>query len=150
MRISYWLHLLAIVIWVGGMFFGYVALWPAVQALPAQQRFPLMAVVLSIFFQWSTVAVVLILVSGLVMLFAGGGFRAYGLYVHLMTALGLLITAIYGFIVAGPFDRLRTAVAGSAWEAAGAALIQVRRLVGVNLILGLVTLTIAILGHDVV
>ncbi len=60
-----------------------------------------------------------------------------------MTVLGLVMASIYGFIVAVPFPRARAAVASGAWETAGPALIQVRRLVGVNLVLGLVTLTVA-------
>lgn len=150
MRIAYWLHLLATVIWVGGMFFAHVALRPAVQALPTPQRCSLMASALSTFFGWVAAAVVLMLASGLAMLFAGGGFAAYGPYVDLMTALGLLMTAIHGFVVAVPLVRLRAAVALGAWEAARDSLAQVRRLVGINLILGFVTLTIATLGHDVV
>ena len=41
MRIALWLHLLATVVWVGGMFFAHVALRPAVAALPPPVRLPL-------------------------------------------------------------------------------------------------------------
>ena len=56
---------------------------------------------------------------------------------------------VYGVVIAVPVPRARAAVASGAWETAGLALTQVRRLVGVNLVLGLVTLTVAILGHAV-
>ena len=150
MRITLWLHLLAMVVWVGGMFFAHVALRPAVAALPPPVRLPLMAATLSTFFRWVGAAVALIVLTGFVMLFAMGGFGAVAWYVHVMTALGLVMATIFGFVVAVPFQRFRIALAGGALEAAGAALTQVRRLVGFNLILGLVTLTVAILGHDVV
>jgi len=56
------------------------------------------------------------------------------------------IHLIYGHIVAGPFRRLRAAVAAAQWERAGAAMAQVRRWVGVNLVLAPVTITVAVLG----
>ena len=150
MRITLWLHLLATVVWVGGMFFAHVALRPAVATLPPQVRLPLMAATLTSFFAWVGVSVATIVVTGFVMIVAMGGFTAVGGHIHLMTVLGLLMALIFGFIVAVPFQRFRIALAGAALEAAGAALAQVRRLVGINLVLGLVTITIAVLGHDVV
>jgi uncharacterized membrane protein len=60
------------------------------------------------------------------------------------------MTAIYGFVVAVPFPRVRAGVEAGQWEAAASALAQVRRLVGINLVLGLVTITVAVLGHAVV
>lgn len=150
MRIAYWLHLLGTVVWIGGMFFAHVALRPALAVLSPQQRVSLMAATLWTFLRWVAAAVVLILVSGFAMVFAKGGFAVSGLHVHAMTALGLVMTAIYGFIVAVPFARVRAAAAAGAWDTGLAALAQVRRLVGINLILGLVTITIAVLGHDVV
>ena len=92
----------------------------------------------------------LILVTGFVMIIAMGGFGAVGGHIHLMTAFGLVMASIFGFIVAVPFQRFRAALAQGALEPAGQALAEIRRLVGINLVLGLVTITIAVLGHDVV
>lgn len=150
MRIALWLHLLATVVWVGGMFFAHVVLRPALQSLPPPQRLPLLVTALVTFLRWAGGAVVTILASGFLMLFGSGGFASWGAHVHLMTAIGLVMTVVYGFIVSVPFPRARSAVAGEQWEAAAAALAQVRRLVGVNLVLGLVTITVAVLGHGVV
>ena len=150
MRIALWLHLLGIVVWVGGMFFAHVALRPALQALPPPTRLPLVAATLTTFFAWAGAAILAIVVTGVSMIAALGGFARVGYYIHVMTVLGLVMAAIFLFIVTGPFPRLRRAVSSAAWEAAGQAMATVRRLVAVNLILGLVTLTVAILGHNVV
>ncbi|HEX4883205.1 MAG TPA: CopD family protein [Casimicrobiaceae bacterium] len=150
MRIALWLHVLGTVVWVGGMFFAHVALRPAVQLLEPAQRLPLLSAALGTFLKWVGAAVVSILVSGFMMIFASGGFTQFGAHVHLMTALGLVMMVVYGFIVSVPYPRLRAGVEAGQWPAAGAAMTQVRRLVGINLILGLVTITIAILGHGVV
>jgi len=64
MEIARLLHLLGVVIWVGGMFFAYMTLRPAAAALlePAQ-RLPLWQATLSRFFTWVWIAVALIIVS---------------------------------------------------------------------------------------
>lgn len=150
MRIALWLHILATIVWVGGMFFAHVALRPAAATLPPPIRLPLVTAVLATFLRWAAAAVVTIIISGFMMIFAMGGFGVLGIHVHVMTVLGLVMSSIYGFIVAVPFPRARSAVASNDWAGAGLALIQVRRLVGINLALGLVTVTVAILGHGVV
>jgi uncharacterized membrane protein len=150
MRIALWLHVLGTVLWVGGMFFAHVALRPALQAVPPPTRLPLVSATLATFFGWVAAAVAVILVTGFSMVVALGGFGRVGYYVHVMTALGLVMTAVFAFIVARPFAVLRRSVASSAWEPAGAAAGAIRRLVAVNLVLGLVTITVAILGHNVV
>jgi uncharacterized membrane protein len=149
MRIALWLHVLSTVVWVGGMFFTHVALRPALQSLPPEARLPLVARTLGTFFVWVAAAVPTILATGVVMIVALGGPGRVGNHVHIMTLLGLVMAGIFVFIVAGPFPRVRRAVAASAWTDAAGELATVRRLVAVNLVLGLVTITVAILGHGV-
>ena len=105
MRIALWLHLLATVVWVGGMFFAHVALRPAVATLPPPVRLPLVTATLATFFRWVAAAVVTIIVTGFMMIFAHGRIRGVGASVHVMTVLGLVMASIYGFIVAVPFPR---------------------------------------------
>ncbi|MCC7327286.1 MAG: CopD family protein [Burkholderiales bacterium] len=147
MHIARWLHILGVVVWVGGMFFAHMALRPSAQALPPPQRLPLLAATLARFVGWAGVAIAAILGSGAVMIVMMGGFAAVNASVHAMTGLGVLMMLIYGHLALGPLPRLRAAVAEGVWERAGAAMTQVRRLVAVNLVLGLVTLTIAVLGR---
>lgn len=149
MRIALWLHLLATVIWVGGMFFAHVALRPAALQLPPPVRLPLMAATLTTFFRWVAVAVVVIIVTGFLMIAWMGGFATLGAHIHAMTALGLVMASVYGYIISVPYPRMRAAVASGALPAAGEALVQIRRLVGFNLVVGLATITVALLGHGV-
>ena len=149
MHIALWLHLLGTVVWVGGMFFAHVVLRPAVQALAPPARVELMAAVLGTFFRWVGAAVALILLSGFFLVHGMGGFGAVGAYVHAMTVLGLAMAGIYVFLVAGPWPRLRSAVADQRWPDAAAALGTIRRLVATNLVLGLATITVAVLGQTV-
>src|SRR5512137_1875877 len=65
------LHVLAVVVWVGGMFVMHFAVRPvAVAQLPPAQRLPLLAGILGRFFGWVTAAVLLVLATGVAMILA--------------------------------------------------------------------------------
>jgi uncharacterized membrane protein len=147
MQWARWLHLLGVVVWIGGMFFAHMALRPAAQALPPPQRLPLLATAVTRFVQWVAVAIAAILVSGIALIAMVGGMAQVGWWVHAMTGIGILMILLYAHLVAAPLRRLRAAVAAAEWERAGAAMAQVRKLVAANLVLGLVTITIAVLGR---
>ncbi len=145
MQIARWLHVLGVVVWVGGMFFAHFALRPAVQALPPPQRLPLLLETLTRFLRWVGVAVALILGSGFWLIHGLGGMTAVGAGVHAMTGLGLLMAGIYGAVVVGPLRRLSAEVAVGQWAKAGAAMASIRRLIGTNLLLGVLTISVAVL-----
>lgn len=147
MKIMLMLHLLSIVVWVGGMFFAHQVLRPVAAAqLEPPQRLTLWTGVFGRFFPWVWVCVVLTLGSGLYMIRVMGGMGVVPLYVHAMLALGLTMMAIYAYVFFVPYARLKRGVAGQDWKAGGAALAAIRQLVGINLSLGLVTIAIATAG----
>lgn len=146
MKIALFFHVLGVVVWVGGMFFAYVALRPAATVLDPPQRLPLWRETLRRFFNWVWVAVGFVLASGLAMLFALGGFGATGQHVHAMLAIGMVMTVIFIYVYVVPFKHLSAAVAAMDWKQGGAALNRIRKLVAVNLTLGLVTIAIATAG----
>ena len=78
MQWARWLHLLGVVVWIGGMFFAHMALRPAAQALPPPQRLPLLAATLTRFVQWVAVAIVAILGSGIGLIVMVGGMAQSG------------------------------------------------------------------------
>lgn len=140
-------HVLATVVWVGGMFFAYLALRPAAAALEAPQRLMLWSASLGRFFAWVWAAVVLLPASGYWMILGPfGGFANIGLYVHLMQALGVAMILIFLHVYFAPYGRLRRSLAASDFKAAGAALNQIRVLVAVNLTLGLITIVVGTAG----
>lgn len=147
MKIAVFFHVLGVVVWVGGMFFAYLALRPAAaQLLEPPQRLPLWQETLRRFFNWVWLAVVLVLASGLWMLFQMGGFAGAPVYVHAMLALGLIMMAIFVQVFFVPFRRLTTHAGAKDWKAAGAALNEIRQRVALNLVLGLLTIAIATVG----
>lgn len=150
MKILLLLHLLGVVIWVGGMFFAYMVLRPiAAQVLEAPIRLRLWCGVFSRFFPWVFLSVGFILISGLYMVMQMGGFANVGSSIHLMFALGLLMMLIFIYVIFSLFKKLNYHVVRGEWPAAGVALGQIRLLIGINLILGIATITIAVLGGSV-
>lgn len=141
------LHLTGVVVWVGGMLFAYQFLRPpAAQLLEPPQRLRLWRAVLGRFFAWVWFFVVAIPASGLAILLPVGMASA-PLRWHLMLGLGTLMIAIFLHVWFAPYAALKRAVSVEDWAAGGAALARIRRLVGVNILLGLLTIVIATLGR---
>lgn len=141
------LHIAGVVVWVGGMFFAWMCLRPvaAVQLEPPA-RLRLWAAVFARFFPWVWAAVAAILFSGVWTLVVVG-MRQAPMHWHLMFLLGLIMMAIFVYVVAQPYAQLQAAVAAQNWAAGGKALGRIRQLVGVNLILGFVTVAVATVGR---
>lgn len=142
------LHVVLSVVWVGGMFFAYMMLRPAAGALPPPQRLTLWDAVFGRFFPWVWAAVLLVPSSGYWL-----GMRMYGrpvdfpLHVHVMQGLGWIMVVVFLLVYFLPFRDLHTAVSREDWPAAGAALQRIRRLVGLNLLLGLLVVISASAGR---
>ncbi|GGO82227.1 hypothetical protein GCM10011348_23120 [Marinobacterium nitratireducens] len=142
------LHLLAAVIWVGGMFLAYVCLRPvAASILEPPQRLRLWAALFGRFFRWVWACVLVLIITGHWMIALYGGFAAVGLHVHLMLVSGYLMMALFAHLYFAPFRRLQQAVDGADWPGAGQQLNQIRRIVGINLVLGLLTVANAVGGR---
>jgi len=141
------LHLLGVVVWVGGMFFAHMALRPtAAELLDPPQRLPLLHGVFSRFFPWVWISVMLIMSSGVILMVLLGGFKA-ALHIHVMLAIGLVMSGIFAYIYFFPYAGLGRETAARNWAAAGVAMAKIRRLVGINLILGLTNTCVALLGR---
>ena len=147
MPIAITIHILAAVIWVGGMFFAYMVLRPAALDLGPPQRLSLWSRAFARFFPWVWVAVVLLLLSGYWMiLFAFDGFVNVGLYIHIMHATGILMMLIFLHVFFAPYRRLNRALASADFESAGQALNQIRILIAINLVMGLITIVVGTAG----
>jgi uncharacterized membrane protein len=132
-------HLLATVVWVGGMFFAHMALRPVVNELLAPPvRLPLLNAVLRRFFTWVWLAVVLVLGTGY-WVFLGPMGGQSGLYVHVMAAVGSLMALIFFYIYFVPYQAMTGALQRGDIPAAGQRMASIRKLIGFNLILGLLT-----------
>lgn len=142
------IHLLAIIAWVGGMFFAYVVLRPsAAEVLQPPERLRLWDKVFSRFFNWVWLAVFLVLVSGFYLIYLFGGLANLPLYINLMLLLGIVMTLIYVYVFFKCYVQFNRLVVKQEWPAAGAVLGTIRKLVGLNLTIGLLTIAVAMIGR---
>lgn len=141
------LHVLAVSVWIGGMFFALCCLRPAAtQLLEPAQRLTLLHGALGRFFLYVAIAIVIILISGIAMMVhVGFGDAPRGW--HWMIAGGIAMMLIFGHIYGAGYRRLGRAVAAANWPAAGLAMNGIRRLVTINLVLGVLTVAFATLGN---
>ncbi len=138
------LHVVAATVWVGGMFFAYMALRPtAASLLEPPLRLSLWSGVFKRFFPWVWLAVILLLASGYAMIFmVFGGFASAGIHIHLMQVLGIIMMLIFMHLFFAPYKRLADYVIIEDWPAAALQLNQIRRMIGINLSLGLIVILI--------
>jgi uncharacterized membrane protein len=131
-------HLLGAVVWVGGMFFAILIMRPSLASLDPSRRVDIYRAVFSRFFRMILVVMPGMLVTGYLMVYGEfGGFADAPWNVHLMHMLGLAMSAIFLATWFGPYRAFR--------NGQGRAIEIIRRMVVANLVLGLVTLVVALL-----
>ena len=146
------LHLLAIMVWLGGMCFSYFFLSPAAAQLDAPARVRLMHAVLGRFFKATLWASLLVMGSGIWMLGrvakqvvqSGGAFQM-PLAWTVMAVLGSVMVALFMHIKFALYKKLAHSVTAGNWPAGDMALTQIRNWLAVNLGLGVLVLCVALL-----
>lgn len=134
-------HLLGVTAWVGGMFYALAVLRPSLTAIEPSARPALHQATLRRFFLVVWHAMPLVLLTGYAVLFGlYGGFQGVGWPVHAMSLLGLVMAGVFLWIFFGPWARYRRAAQSDSLE-------RVRRLVTLNLALGVLTIVLGALGH---
>jgi uncharacterized membrane protein len=142
------LHLLAAVVWVGGMFFAYMALRPAAATLSPRDRLVLWQRVFDRFLYWVWAAVAVLLVTGYWMVLGQlGGFAGLGHHIQVMQGLGWVMILLFLHLYFAPYRRMRAALAAGDEPEAARALARIRITIAINLALGLVVVAVAASGR---
>lgn len=136
-------HLLGIVVWVGGMAYTLLILRPSLGLLDATPRMNVHLQTMRRFFRMVWHVMPIVLVSGwLMIVFREGGFPNAPWFVNLMQGIGIIMAAVFAWMFLVPYKRLRRAV-----RPTPAQLDAVRLPVLVNLVLGVVVIVVASFGH---
>ena len=145
-------HVLSIIVWIGGMVFAHFFLRPALAQIEPPVRLRLMHDVLGRFFRAVLIASLLTLASGVWMLgrvarevVQSGGSFDMPLSWTIMATLGVVMVAIFLHIRFALYKRFSRAVAASEWAAGGAAMAQIRTWVSINLGLGVLILLVTLM-----
>jgi len=143
------IHILAAAFWVGGMYFAHQCLRPAAELhLTPPQRLVLWRGVFRRFFSRVWMAIAALLISGYMMVFIYlGDFANLGLHVHLMQASGWVMIGLYLHVYFGPYRRLKECLNKEDFPAAGVQQAKIRKLVGINLVLGVITMLLGATGR---
>lgn len=142
-------HLLAIIIWIGGMFFSFHFLAPAAKKLDPQNRATLMGDTLGRFFRVVSWALGIALVSGIWMvgrvakgaIVAGTNF-SLPLSWAAMMGLGFVMAGFFVLIRYALYSKLVKQVADADWEGTDKSLVTLRNWLGANLSIGLLIVVV--------
>lgn len=143
------LHIISAVLWVGGMFFAHACLRPIVAGqLEPPQRLKLWVGVFGRFFPVVWASVGILVTTGYLMIFdIWHSMAAAPIYVHIMNGLGVIMILIFMHVFFSPYKKLKHAVLSEDWPTGAAALAQIRMLVGVNIIMGILVISVASAGR---
>ena len=141
------LHVLAAVVWIGGMFFAVYVLRIAAGEMDSQARLALWGRVFAKFFPWVWVAIAVLFVTGYwLVLGKYGGPSGLPLYLKAMNGLGIIMVLIFLHMWFAPYKRFRKALAAGDMEAAAKPMNQIRMIVTTNLFIGLIVVIVGASG----
>jgi uncharacterized membrane protein len=141
-------HLLAAVFWVGGLAFAYTVLRPSAAALDAAARLPLWRRVFDRFLPWVGLSIVALVGSGVAMSsLVFGRPSSTPPYVNIMAATGIVMMLLYLHVVFAPWRRFRAALDRGALPEAAQSLNQIRIIVAINLLIGIITVVVGGTGR---
>lgn len=143
-------HQLATIIWIGGMFFAHFALRPTIkQTLDPPARIQVALGVFRRFFPWVWVCIATLWVSGFWLTIVVFDTQV-ALFVPIMMGLALVMTLVFVYLFIMPYRKMRTAVEYENWRWASAKFSNIRKLMAINLLLGILTVLVAVAGPTVI
>lgn len=140
------LHAVSAVLWVGGIFFAFMALRPAAEGLPPEERLRLWHRVFTRFFPWVWLFIVLLLVTGYTDLFARFGGFGGPVYLAVMHWVGLVMIALFAYLFFFPYRTLGSSLAKGDVASAAGAMGRIRPIMVINLTLGILLVLVGVAG----
>ncbi|MEO5344868.1 MAG: CopD family protein [Magnetococcus sp. YQC-9] len=148
MTLALLLHLIAATLWVGGMFFALWIVRPSALNLELPLRVELWSGILTRFMVVVWACVITLPITGYWMIFSGfGGMTNVGRHIHVMEGLGWIMIIIFVVIFFRDFRAMRHMTRELLYPEAGLYIERLRKLVNINLILGLINVAVAGAGR---
>jgi len=142
------LHDLAAVVWVGGMFFAHMVLRPALMEEQPGVRLGVWSRVLPRFFSWVWLSIFIMHSTGYYMVYMDfGSFEAAGLHVEIMHALAWVMTILFAYLYFKPFAAFKADDDADDFTHGFAHLAAIRRIVTINLGLGILIIICGVSGR---
>ena len=148
MTIVFPLHILATIVFLGGLFFALVVFQPIARGLDLETASSLWHRMLSRFFAWAWISLLLILATGIGMVFLTfGGFSNVPMLHQVNRAIGIPAIALYGYLYFGPWRQYRRAMSRHDLIAAQKGITRIRVVMAIILTLGLVASVVSAAGR---
>lgn len=148
MTIPIAIHLMAAILWVGGMFFALVMVRPAALELDTDHRVRLWMNIMDRFIPMVWVAVIALPATGYWMIYTQmGGLEFAGRHIHLMQVGGWIMIALFLFVFFVPYRGMRRMYKKLLLPEAGLYMEWIRVVMGVNLLLGMIVAVVAAAGR---
>ena len=142
------LHAVAATLWIGGIFFAFVALRPAAQeVLQARGRLHLWRAAYRKFFRLVWLLITMLLATGYYQLFFRfAGFANSQPYLHLMHTIGLIMVVAFCYLYFSLYGKLCRLIDTEDISAASDTLKKMRPVMATNLFLGIVITAVGVCG----
>ncbi|WP_024851798.1 CopD family protein [Hydrogenovibrio kuenenii] len=148
--LTMFVHLLAAIFWVGGIFLVYMVFRPvAMTQLEPPQRLTMFLGIFSKFFPWVWVFIVALVISGYTdWIFRLGGFESPPLYLLAMEIIGWIMIVLFAWLYFGFCKRFKKHIEDENFAEAGKVLnSKMRPIIITNLILGMLEALIGVSAH---
>ncbi|MFT8419782.1 MAG: hypothetical protein ABF636_13285 [Acetobacter sp.] len=139
------LHLISIIMWVGGGAYAAIVLRPSLSLLDQTQRNSVHLQTMARFFKGLTHAIPTALITGWLLVLHEGGFANAPWTTNAMQLLGLIMAVLFVRMYMGTYQKLRRAIRPQA-----AGFDSVRKQVLIIVALGILAVLSACLGHPFV
>lgn len=148
MTLVFPLHIVATIVLLGGLFFGSVVFRPIASDLDIETASSLWERMLSRFFAWGWISLLLILATGIGMVFLKfGGFSGVPMIHRGNMVIGIPAIVLFGYLFFGPWQQYRRTMSRRDWNAAEKDIRRVRVVMGIILVLGLVASVVSAVGR---
>ena len=142
------LHAVAAALWIGGIFFAFMALRPAAQeVLQPRERLHLWRVAYGKFFRLVWLLITILIATGYYQLFFRfAGFANSQPYLHLMHTIGLIMVVAFCYLYFSLYGKLCRLMDTEDISAASDTLKKMRPVMATNLFLGIVITAVGVCG----
>jgi uncharacterized membrane protein len=148
MTIVFPLHVLAAVVFLGGLFFASVVFRPVASGLDNEIASSLWKKMLSGLFTWGWPSLLMILATGIGMVFLKfGGPSGVPMIHRANMAIGIPAIALFGYVYFVPWRRYRRTMSRNQWAAAQKEFTRIRVGMAIVLVLGFVAAAVSAVGR---
>jgi uncharacterized membrane protein len=148
MTIVFPLHILATIVFLGGLFFATFVVRPIARGLDIETASLLWQRMLSRVFAPAWVSLLLILGTGIGMVFLKfGGFSGVPMIHRANMLIGIPAIALFAYVFFGPWRLYRRTISRRDWTAARSAITRVRVVIAIVLVLGVIASVVSAVGR---